>query len=64
MKDPTQVEMIIQPVDEAEMDEMWSFVGSKGQPRWLWHALDHQTGQVLADVRGAREDHVFLELKA
>jgi insertion element IS1 protein InsB len=56
--------VIIQPVDKAEMDEMWSFVGSKGQPRWLWHAIDHQTGQVLAYVFGAREDHVFLELKA
>jgi transposase-like protein len=24
---------------EAEMDEMWSFVGNKGNPRWLWHAI-------------------------
>src|SRR5215831_1236084 len=24
---------------EAEMDEMWSFVGHKGHPRWLWHAI-------------------------
>jgi transposase-like protein len=24
---------------EAEMDEMWSFVGHKGKPRWLWHAI-------------------------
>ena len=29
---------------EAEMDEMWSFVGHKGNPRWLWHAIDHGTG--------------------
>jgi len=34
-------------VDEAEMDEMWSFVGSKSQQRWLWHAIDHHTGQIL-----------------
>ncbi len=33
---------------EAEMDEMWSFVGHKGNPRWLWHAIDHCTGKVLA----------------
>jgi len=26
------------------MDEMWSFVGHKGNPRWLWHAIDHGTG--------------------
>ncbi|MBW4542197.1 MAG: hypothetical protein KME43_24125 [Myxacorys chilensis ATA2-1-KO14] len=35
---------------EAEADEMWSFVGSKPQQRWLWHAIDHHTGQVLAYV--------------
>ena len=33
---------------EAERDEMWSCVGNKGQPRWLWHAIDHHTGAVLA----------------
>ena len=43
---------------------MWSFVGSKSQQRWLWHAIDHHTGQVLAYVFGSREDHVFLELQA
>jgi hypothetical protein len=25
--------------EEAELDEMWSFVGKKGNPRWLWHAI-------------------------
>ena len=34
------------------MDEMWSFVGNKGNPRWLWHAIDHHTGAVLAYVPG------------
>ncbi len=43
---------------------MWSFVGSKSQQRWLWHAIDHYTGQVLAYVCGTREDYVFLELQA
>jgi insertion element IS1 protein InsB len=43
---------------------MWSFVGKKSQQHWLWHAIDHLTGQVLAYVFGAREDEVFLELKA
>ena len=32
---------------EAEMDEMWSFVGNKGNPRWLWHAIDHRSGHSL-----------------
>jgi insertion element IS1 protein InsB len=56
--------MIIQPVDEAEVDARWSFVGRNGRPQWLWHALDHRTGQVLASVYGAREDHVVLQLNA
>ena len=46
------------------MDEMWSFVGHKGNPRWLWHAIDHHTGKVLAYVFGRRKDEVFLQLKA
>jgi insertion element IS1 protein InsB len=29
----------------------------------LWHAIDHQTGKVLAYVFGRRQDHVFLQLK-
>jgi len=35
---------------EAELDEMWSFVGNKQQERWLLHAIVHQTGTVLAYV--------------
>ncbi|MBF0175492.1 MAG: IS1 family transposase, partial [Magnetococcales bacterium] len=42
--------------------EMWSFVGNKGQQRWLWHAIDHVSGQVLAYVFGPRQDQAFLEL--
>lgn len=30
------------------MDEMWSFVGKKKQERWLWHAINHESGKVLA----------------
>jgi len=51
-------------VEEAELDEMWSFVGGKTQPRWLWEALDHSTGRILAYVFGRREDQAFLKLKA
>ena len=46
------------------MDEMWSFVGKKQDQRWLWHAIDHWTGKVLAYVFGRRTDEVFLQLKA
>lgn len=58
------VEVVLQRVDEAEVDEMWSFVGKKKEPRWLWHALDHRTGKVLAYAFGRRKDAVFLQLKA
>jgi len=49
---------------EAEVDEMWSFVQSKQQQRWLWWAIDHATGQVLAYVLATHEDEAFLQLKA
>ena len=49
---------------EAELDEMWSFVQSKKHQRWLWHALDHNTGEVLAYVLSDHKDTAFLELKA
>jgi insertion element IS1 protein InsB len=51
-------------VDAAEVDEMWSYVGNKTQQRWLWHAIDHRTGVILAYVLGPRQDEVFLQLKA
>ena len=56
-------ELEAQTVQESELDEMWSFVGNKGNQRWLWHALDRSNGQVLAYVFGSRKDQVFLELK-
>ena len=43
---------------------MWSFVGKKKAQRWLWHAIDHRSGRVLAYVFGRRKDEVFLKLKA
>ena len=55
---------MIQRVEEAEVDEMWSYVGKKREPRWLWHAIDHRSGHVLAYVLGRRTDEVFLKLKA
>jgi insertion element IS1 protein InsB len=50
---------VIQKVDEAEMDEMWSVVEHKGQQRWWWHAIDHQSGAVWAYVLGEHTDAVF-----
>jgi insertion element IS1 protein InsB len=62
--DPNEISVEIHQVEEAEIDEMWSFVGKKTQQRWLWHAIDHQTGVVLAYVLGTHQDEVFLQLKA
>ena len=42
----------------SELDEMWSCVGKKGEPRWLWHAIDHHSGTVLAYVFGRRKGHI------
>ena len=45
----------------SELDETWSYVGKKAEPRWLWHAIDHHSGTVLASVFGRRKDEVFLQ---
>lgn len=68
---PQQVEVDIIRVEEplesgiaeSELDEMWSYVGKKTNPRWLWHAIDRSTKQVLAYVFGRRKDEAFLQLK-
>jgi insertion element IS1 protein InsB len=65
---PEQVEVEIWRADalevrrglSSELDEMWSYVAKKANPRWLWHAIDHHTGKVLAYVFGQRKDNVFL----
>jgi insertion element IS1 protein InsB len=48
---------------EAEADEMWSFVECKSQQRWLWHAIDHHSGEILAYVLATHEDEAFVTLK-
>ena len=68
---PEHIEVEIYRADElaqrrgltSALDEMWSFVGKKAEPRWLWHAIDHHSGAVLAYVFGRRKDAVFLELQ-
>ena len=54
---PEHVEVEICRADElaqrrgltSELDEMWSYVGKKAEPRWLWHAIDHHSGTVLTN---------------
>jgi insertion element IS1 protein InsB len=60
---PPHVDVILRQVEKAAMDAMWSLVGSQSQPRWLWHAIDHDTGQLCADVFGPREDETGLQRK-
>ena len=68
---PEHVEIEICRADElaqrrgvtSELDEMWSYVGKKAEPRWLWHAIDHASGTVLAYIFGRRKDEVFVQLK-
>lgn len=60
---PAQTEVTLTKVEAAEGDEMWSFVGNKSQQHWLWHAIDHNSGKILAYVFGSRKDEVFCQLK-
>jgi len=45
---PEAITVEVRRVEAAEVDEMWSFVKRKAHQRWLWHAIDHVTGVVLA----------------
>ena len=40
--------------DGLELDELWSFVGSKENARWVWIALCRQTRRVVAYLVGDR----------
>ena len=46
-----------------ELDEQWSFVGSKSNQRWLWLAINHYTSEVLAYTFGGRTHEACKELK-
>lgn len=48
---------------KVEVDELWSFVKNKKNQRWLWYAIDHDTGEILAYTFAKRKDTVFLKLK-
>ena len=39
---------------EAELDELWSFVGTKANRQWVWIAMDASTRQVIAFHMGDR----------
>ena len=48
----------------CELDEQWSFVGSKAQQPRLWYAYNTKTGGVLACTFGPRTDETCRELLA
>ena len=60
---PDAITVEVRRVEAAEVDERWSFVQSKAHQRWLWHAIDHLSGVVLAYAFGSRADTGFVELK-
>jgi insertion element IS1 protein InsB len=56
--------VVLHEVEEADLDERWSCVGRKPHPRWLWAALDHQTGRMVTYPFGRRADRALLQLQA
>lgn len=49
----------IEIVYKSELDEFWSFVGSKSNQRWTWLAMDKSTGIIIAWHNGKRTDEDF-----
>ncbi len=60
---PENTVVSVAKIEEAGLDEMWSFVAKKQNQRWLWHAIDHNSGNVLAYVLAPHEDDAFLKLQ-
>jgi IS1 family transposase/transposase-like protein len=51
-----------QPEDVLELDELWSFVSSKANPRWVWVALCRRTRQIVAWFIGDRSENSCVQL--
>ena len=51
-----EIRHLIDPAVDVQVDEQWSFVQKKKNPRWLWYAIDAVTGVILAFVFGRRND--------
>jgi insertion element IS1 protein InsB len=48
--------------DVLELDELWSFVFSKDNKRWVWFALCRRTRQIVAYFIGDRSEASCLQL--
>nr|AKQ76698.1 transposase [Candidatus Endozoicomonas cretensis] len=46
----------------CEMDEQWSFVGSKKNQRWLWYAWEPRFKRIIAHAFGRRTDATLKKL--
>ena len=46
-----------------EMDEVWSFVGSKEYKLWIWLAINRDTRQIVGIAFGDRGDETCLKLR-
>lgn len=63
LKQKEKTDTICVDIIKVEVDELWSFVKNKRNQRWLWYAIHHDTGEILAYTFGKRKDSVFLKLK-
>jgi insertion element IS1 protein InsB len=51
---PSSTQRVILQRVEAELDELWSFVGKRANRHWIWMAMDATTRQVIAFHVGDR----------
>ncbi|MDE9455963.1 IS1 family transposase [Xenorhabdus bovienii] len=65
---PKSVTEAIKPGTEVivccEMDEQWSYVKSKKQPRWLFYVYNRIRRKVIAHVFGPRTKKTLMRLLA
>jgi insertion element IS1 protein InsB len=68
VKSPGRAPRVIVQWPEAELDELWSFVGKKANRQWVWIAMDATTRQVIAFHIGDRSqvsaEHLWANLPA
>jgi len=60
IKNRDAIQVIMNRYDEAELDEMWSFVGKKSNPRGLWHAIDRTQAKSLPMPLGLEKTRCFV----
>lgn len=49
-----EIEVVVLDYESLEADELWSYVGSKKNPQWLWLVMHSRTRQVVAMEVGPR----------